>query len=75
MLVACGSGCFLLHNHPSGNPTPSAIDVRFTRDLTRRAAALDLVVHDHIVVAGLRWASCARDAAGSLLDPVAVAPP
>jgi DNA repair protein RadC len=70
VLLAGASGCFLVHNHPSGDPTPSALDVRFTAELTRRAAQLSLVVHDHVVVGGQRWASCLRDAAGSVLDPL-----
>lgn len=67
--VASGaSGCFLLHNHPSGDPTPSALDRRFTAEVRRRAAELELVLHDHVVVAGLRWASCTTRTAGVLLD-------
>lgn len=47
----------LVHNHPSGDPTPSAEDVRATRALVAAAAPLDLVVHDHIIVAGTTWTS------------------
>jgi len=67
-LLAGAAGLFMLHNHPSGDPAPSQLDRRFTADVARRAAELDLVLHDHLVVAGLRWASCTRDASGSLLE-------
>ncbi len=40
----------LLHNHPSGNPTPSADDVSITREVIEAAAPLGITVHDHIVI-------------------------
>lgn len=40
----------LAHNHPSGDPQPSAADVRVTRQLRDAAAALDLVFLDHLVL-------------------------
>jgi DNA repair protein RadC len=39
-----------LHNHPSGDPTPSAADVEMTRQVVAAARALGLTVHDHLVV-------------------------
>lgn len=39
-----------VHNHPSGDPTPSADDVRMTRDLIAAGELLDIDVLDHIVV-------------------------
>jgi DNA repair protein RadC len=39
-----------VHNHPSGDPTPSAVDRKLTRDLEAAAAALDIIVHDHIII-------------------------
>lgn len=38
------------HNHPSGDPTPSAADVRITRQLRESAQALDIDLHDHLIV-------------------------
>lgn len=39
-----------VHNHPSGDPTPSAVDRKLTRELEAAAAALDILVHDHIII-------------------------
>lgn len=41
----------LMHNHPSGDPTPSEDDVVFTRRLAEAGNALGIQVLDHIVVA------------------------
>jgi DNA repair protein RadC len=43
----------LAHNHPGGSPTPSAADRQLTKKLRNMLADLDIVVHDHIIVAGL----------------------
>ncbi len=43
----------LAHNHPGGTPTPSAADRQLTRKLKNMLADLDIVVHDHIIIAGL----------------------
>ena len=40
----------LVHNHPSGDPTPSREDIRLTRQLVEASRLLDLQVHDHIVI-------------------------
>ncbi len=40
----------LVHNHPSGDPTPSRADVEMTREVKAAAAALGLALHDHVVV-------------------------
>ena len=45
------SALILVHNHPSGDPTPSAADIRITKSVVEAAAALDITVHDHIVIA------------------------
>jgi len=47
----------LVHNHPSGDPTPSRDDVEATRRIAEAARALDICIHDHIVVAGGGWTS------------------
>ena len=45
-------GIILLHNHPSRTPYPSVEDVRATRQIIQLAAALELVVVDHLIIAG-----------------------
>jgi DNA repair protein RadC len=40
----------IVHNHPSGDPTPSQQDIRLTRDLVEAARHLKIAVHDHIIV-------------------------
>jgi DNA repair protein RadC len=40
----------LLHNHPSGDPTPSKEDVHLTRQLAEGARVLGLRIHDHLIV-------------------------
>ena len=40
----------LLHNHPSGDPSPSQADVRMTKAIVDIAAPLGIAVHDHIIV-------------------------
>jgi len=39
-----------VHNHPSGDPTPSRADIEMTREIVAAAKALRIAVHDHIVV-------------------------
>lgn len=45
------SALILVHNHPSGDPSPSEADIAMTRRIVEASRALDLVVHDHVVVA------------------------
>jgi DNA repair protein RadC len=40
----------LVHNHPSGDPTPSRADIEMTREIIKAGAPLGLTVHDHIIV-------------------------
>jgi DNA repair protein RadC len=47
----------LVHNHPSGDPTPSAEDIAMTREIRAATAALSIVLHDHVVVGNGRWLS------------------
>jgi DNA repair protein RadC len=41
---------FLVHNHPSGDPTPSQADIQMTKSIVAIAAPLGISVHDHIIV-------------------------
>ena len=40
----------MMHNHPSGDPTPSGADMRMTRELVDIAKPLGITIHDHIIV-------------------------
>ncbi len=40
----------LVHNHPSGDPSPSDADIGMTKEIIRAAAALDILVHDHLII-------------------------
>lgn len=47
----------LVHNHPSGDPSPSEEDIEMTRDIKKAATALSLVLHDHVIVGNGKWLS------------------
>jgi DNA repair protein RadC len=51
------SALILVHNHPSGDPTPSKADVAMTRDIIRAATPLGVAVHDHLIIGHGRHAS------------------
>jgi DNA repair protein RadC len=44
------SALIVVHNHPSGDPTPSQADIAMTREIQRAAAAIGIVLHDHLVI-------------------------
>jgi len=47
-LSACA--IVLVHNHPSGDPTPSRADIEMTKEIISAAQKLDIAVHDHLIV-------------------------
>ncbi|MBI1684940.1 RadC family protein [Caulobacter hibisci] len=49
-LELASSNVILLHNHPSGDPTPSRPDIEMTKQIIAAGKALGIVVHDHLVV-------------------------
>lgn len=49
-IMANAQAVLIMHNHPSGNPSPSEADIRVTRDLIRAGQLLKLEVLDHIVM-------------------------
>ncbi len=51
------SAIILLHNHPSGHIRPSDADIRLTRTILETAKALDILVHDHIIIGENRFFS------------------
>ena len=41
-----------MHNHPSGDPSPSRQDIRLTKEIVDAGRPLGITVHDHVIVAG-----------------------
>ena len=59
-ITANAAAIILIHNHPSGDPTPSEADIKVTRDLIRAGQLLKIEVVDHIVI-GRASAERAKD--------------
>jgi DNA repair protein RadC len=59
-ILESAASVILLHNHPSGDPTPSREDVRLTRQLVECSKLLDLPIHDHVIVGRGRYVSLAE---------------
>jgi DNA repair protein RadC len=49
-----------LHNHPSGNPTPSKEDIAITKQLVEAGRIIGIPLHDHIIIAGEEYVSLAE---------------
>jgi DNA repair protein RadC len=49
-LELAASALILVHNHPSGDPTPSRADIEMTRQIQDAAKPLGIAVHDHLVI-------------------------
>jgi DNA repair protein RadC len=49
-LELSASAIILVHNHPSGDPTPSRADIQMTQQIIAVASPLGIAVHDHIIV-------------------------
>ena len=63
-IVARASAVLFAHNHPSGDPTPSAEDHRITKQLTAAGDLLGIRVLDHLVIGNPGWRSIRLDAEG-----------
>lgn len=59
-IVAGAAAIILVHNHPSGDPTPSAEDRALTEQLVAAGKLLDIPVHDHVVIGRERYVSFAE---------------
>jgi DNA repair protein RadC len=49
-LILNASALIVIHNHPSGDPKPSREDIQTTRELKAAASALEIELHDHVVI-------------------------
>jgi DNA repair protein RadC len=59
-IAEAAAGIIVVHNHPSGDPTPSADDRSVTRQLVDAGRLLDVPVYDHVIVGGDRFVSFAE---------------
>lgn len=53
----CAAGIVVVHNHPSGDPSPSTEDIRITGEISAAGALLDIALLDHLVIGHGRWVS------------------
>ncbi len=60
-LLEPAAGIILIHNHPSGNPTPSEEDLRITKQLVEAGRLLGIKVYDHLILAGETYRSLADE--------------
>jgi DNA repair protein RadC len=68
-VIACDAEkFFILHNHPSGEVSPSADDIAFTDRLAALARTLGVTMLDHLIVAGPHWHSCATGISGTWVE-------
>jgi DNA repair protein RadC len=58
-IAEAAAGIIVVHNHPSGDPTPSAEDRAVTQQLAAAGRLLDLPLYDHVIIAGDRFVSLA----------------
>jgi DNA repair protein RadC len=59
-IAEAAAGIIVVHNHPSGDPTPSADDRAATRQLVEAGRVLDVPVYDHVVIGAGRYVSFAE---------------
>lgn len=51
------TGVILVHNHPSGDPQPSAADAALTAQIAAAGATMEVQVHDHLIIGRSGWFS------------------
>lgn len=56
-ILACSAAVILVHNHPSGDPTPSPEDRAVTRQVSEAGRTVGIHVLDHVVIGKGRWAT------------------
>lgn len=56
-VIAAAGAIVLMHNHPSGDPTPSEADIKVTRDLIRAGQLMKIDVLDHVIIGSAKRAS------------------
>ena len=56
-IIAAAAKIALIHNHPSGEPTPSEADIKVTRDLIRAGQLLKIELTDHVIIGNPNYSS------------------
>lgn len=56
-VTLCAAAAVIVHNHPSGDPTPSPEDVRVTEMIVEAGSLLDIVIQDHVILGHNRFVS------------------
>ena len=56
-IIDCVTSIIIVHNHPSGDPSPSGADVSITKDIYEGAKLLGIDLLDHVVIGGDKWVS------------------
>jgi DNA repair protein RadC len=59
-IIESAASIIIFHNHPSGNPEPSADDIQITRQISEAGKILGIPLHDHIILAREKYASFAE---------------
>jgi DNA repair protein RadC len=49
-IIAAAAAVVIVHNHPSGDPSPSEADIKVTRDLIRAGQLLKIELLDHVII-------------------------
>jgi DNA repair protein RadC len=62
-ILASAASIILIHNHPSGDPTPSQTDIETTQRLVKAGELLGITVLDHIIVGGNNYISLKSEGA------------
>jgi DNA repair protein RadC len=60
-LELAATAIILVHNHPSGDPSPSREDIEMTREIKGAATTLGILLHDHIIVGNGSWLSFRKE--------------
>jgi DNA repair protein RadC len=55
------SAIIVVHNHPSGDPTPSQDDILMTRQIEQAVKCVSITLHDHVIIGNGNWTSFRRE--------------
>lgn len=58
VLLSSSQKFIIIHNHPSGDPTPSQADIEVTKNIKKNAKMLQVQFLDHLVIGDMEYKSC-----------------